>query len=155
MELEMLFRFFCRLLTGLITGFSLIGCAVVTKENSASFTTPELCVYAYNYQTLSGWVYDRTEWIDITNELRSRGYTSAQDCSAFGYATKECERSGLDQRSDLFKTCISSSSQEFTNATAGVFQRYSAGQAAGAASITKPTYTQCNRIGNQVFCNSF
>ena len=25
----------------------------------------------------------------------------------------------------------------------------------GAASVTKPTYTQCNRIGNQVFCNSF
>lgn len=35
-------------------------------------------------------------------------------------------------------------------ATAETQKRYQ-----GAASFTKPTYTQCNRIGNQVFCNSF
>ena len=124
------------------------GCAVVTAKNSRSFSTPELCVYAYNHQNLSGWMYDQTEWLAVTRELGARGYGSAQDCSAFSYAVKECERYVSDKNSDTFKTCLDVTAREFKSSTAAVFDRYGNNHARGAdyGNIAQPMIDSLNNL---------
>lgn len=118
-------RFALLLIISALGFFNLSGCTTlaVTEQNRTSFGTPELCVYAYKHSLLKGWKHDDAEWATITSELRARGYQSANDCSAFSYALKECDAPAINKDSNLYGTCLTARQDEYISAEAAVLNR--------------------------------
>lgn len=84
----------------------LSGCAVVTKENAATFPDWELCVLYYKPTDLySDWIYDDLENKTIMGELSKRGLADPKDCQLNELAKKRCLRDGYQEGTHELRQC--------------------------------------------------
>ena len=91
----------------ILLAFLLSGCAaVVTKENSASFDTWELCTLLYDPHSLySNWISDEEENRFIRTELERRGINSKDDCSIESLAQAKCDGLGFKAGTTDYAKC--------------------------------------------------
>ncbi len=81
----------------ILLAFLLSGCsAYVTKENSTTFDTWELCTLLYDPHSLySSWISIKEEDSVIRAELETRGFYSRTDCSIASLAKAKCDGIGF------------------------------------------------------------
>lgn len=85
----------------------LTGCvSYVTKENSSSFATWELCTLLYDPQSLySDWISMENEDSIIRTELASRGLRTKADCSVESQAKSKCDDYGFKAGTTDYANC--------------------------------------------------
>ncbi|MCG7990584.1 MAG: hypothetical protein JAY98_03495 [Candidatus Thiodiazotropha lotti] len=91
----------------IITVPMLTGCAAyVTKENSATFDTWELCTLLYEPHSLySSWTSMEEEDSVIREELKKRGFLSKADCSIESIAKAKCNHYGFTSGTTEYAKC--------------------------------------------------
>lgn len=87
---------------------SLVACSpLVTKENSASFPSWELCTLLYNPESIySDWISMEDENEVIRRELSRRGIATLEDCSIRSLARSSCDSYGFKPDSTEYSQCL-------------------------------------------------
>lgn len=91
----------------ILLAFLLSGCtALVTKDNSASFDSWELCTLLYDPHSLySSWISMEEENNVIRAELKRRGILSKADCSIESLVKTKCDDLGFKEGTSEHAKC--------------------------------------------------